>query len=275
MPEASNGYSLKDYFGGSNTEGYKSYKEGQQAGKYKDFNDYLSKSGGSTTGGNDIIQNAIKLNQQANQPAVQSLEASIPETSQRFTQQREQLSAERTPLETRYKNLLDSIKGNQKVAENRQTTTTANELARRGLSNTSGLFEQELTNAVNPITQQYSNQYTDVGLQGEGALRSLGNEISNTYTGETESLRAIRNAIAQLQSGAASTGITQGIQQTQFNQQQSAAQQAAARQAALDKAQQDFQKLVYETINLPESKYATGKPYYSPNSGGGVVDDGY
>src|SRR3990167_2450553 len=218
--------------------------------------DYYKSTGGGATGSNVA----------AVRPAVQSYEQSIPETQQAFTQQRTQLQAEQAPLEKRYANLLQSIKGNQQTAENRQTLATANELARRGISNTSGLFQQELASAVNPLTQQYSTQYTDVGLQGEAAQRQLANQLANTYTGETESLRAIRNAIAQLQAGAGQTDVAQGIQKSQFQKEQE-------RLASATKADEDYRKMIYENIDLPRTQYELNKPYYKPEEAGLTVAD--
>lgn len=176
-------YSLKEVFK-DNPQGYADYKSGQKAGKYSDYQGYLDSSGM----GNSVVQNAIKMNQEAVKPAIQSYEASIPEIQASSQQQRTQLQAEQGPLEQRYKNLLESIKGNQTTSENRQTLTTANELAKRGISNDSGVFQQELTNAVNPVTQQYTSLYANTGLEGEKAMRDLSNQVQNTYTGETLSL---------------------------------------------------------------------------------------
>ena len=42
------GYSLKSYFGGKETEGYRKYKEGQKSGKWIDLPDYIAKGGSSS-----------------------------------------------------------------------------------------------------------------------------------------------------------------------------------------------------------------------------------
>lgn len=112
-----------------------------------------------------ILRQQLSQQQNINKPAISSLEAS------------------RTPLQQRYDNLITSIKGNQTTAENRQTVTTQNELGQRGLLPSSTLAQQELTNALNPITQQYT------GLLGE-AEAGRGSELAN-----------IDKAIAALRSG--------------------------------------------------------------------------
>lgn len=123
-----------------------------------------------------------QLQQQAIQPAVSSLEAS------------------KSPLEQKYKDLLGQIKGNQTIAENRQTVSTKNELARRGISG-GGYYDQELTNALNPITSDFTGQYT------------------NTANQQNTDMSAINNAIAQLQAGAGKDAIDNAFRQLQLSEQ--------------------------------------------------------
>ena len=254
----------------------KQYAVNPQSGVWDD--NYFAKTyGGASSSGNggsqeDVIKRAIQMQQEANKPAVQSLEASIPEIQKNYQNQQQQLTTEKSSLKERYDNLLAGIKGNQTTAENRQTVTTRNELGRRGITGNSGLFEQTVTDAVNPITQQYTTLYKDTGLQGESAMRDLLNQITNLGSQQTEQERAVRNAVAQLQSGAASTGITQGLQQYSTQQQQAAAQAASEQQAKLAEREQALQELIYNTIQLPESQYAINKPYYKETGGSGSND---
>lgn len=232
-------------------------------GKYN--SDLLNKSSSSSSsGGNteDAIRRAIQMQQEANKPAIASLQASIPETTQKYATQRTQLEAEKDPLKMRYQSLLDQIKGNQTTAENRQTVTTSNELGKRGILGSSGVAQQEMTNALNPITQQYTGLYKDTGLAQESDLRSLQNTIASLLPQETADTRAIQNAIAQLTAGASSAGITQGLQTSQLNQNQS---QFDTTQNALKK-QQELADLIYKTISLPESQYKVNAPYYKPTT---------
>lgn len=218
-----------------------------------------------------LIQKSIQQYQEANKPAVASLEASIPETTAKYAQTRSQLEAKEKPLMDRYKNLLDEIKGNQQVAETRQTTTTNNELGRRGISNDSGVYEREMTNALNPITHQYTTLSKDAGLAQEDDLRALRDTIANLTTSEVGDNRAIRNAIAQLQSGAATQGIGLGQNLYQTNVQQQLAQQqieSEAKQRAIDNAMKQAQL----DLQTKQVNYETGKPYYQPASGGGGID---
>lgn len=203
--------------------------------------------GSSGMGGADsTIQRAIEMNQQAVRPAVESISAGIPETQAQFSQQRDQLNAEKQPLVDRYNNLISSLKGNQTTAENRQTVATRNEQGRRGITG-GGVYDQQLVDALNPITSEYTGMIKDTGLQQESDLRNLVNQVSNSYTQETSATRAIRNALAQLQAGAGQAGISQGIQQGQFNTAQS-------NNMNQFNTQQDMVRRLFNEVQLPESK---------------------
>jgi len=225
----------------------------------------LKRTQGSSTnpsGGSfeDIIKRTIAMQQEANKPAVQSLQASLPEIGQRFETARTQTEAQRKPLQERYSNLISEIKGNQASSENRQTVTTRNELGRRGLVG-GGLYDQTLTDAVNPITQQYTGILKDTGIAQEQGMQSIDQLIAQLTGQQVQEERGVNNSIAQLQSGAASQGIAQGSQQYQFNEQQAAAQRAAEEQSrqnsianALAQAQQQLTERSYNQISLPESQ---------------------
>lgn len=230
-----------------------------------------SSSSTSSTDPMALAQQMIKLQQEANQPAIQSLQGQIPETQAKYAQTRTQLQSQQPSIEQRYQNLLDQVKGNQQIAENRQTLTTNNELGRRGITGSSGIAQQEITNAVNPITQQYTGMAKDTSLAREDSLKQLQDQIANLTPQETADTRAINNAIAQLQSGAASQGIGQGLnlystnlsaQQADQARRDQQAQQAIANQLA--QAQ-----LANQTR---ETDYNVKRPYSSGGNGGGSGD---
>lgn len=173
-----------------------------------------SSSGNSSLNGLDmqsIINNAIKMQQETIKPAVAQLESTIKPTTQSFDTRATQLSAERQPLKDRYKSLIDTIKGNQTTSENRQTVATRNELGKRGIPLTSGVAEQEVVNAVNPITSEYSGLIKETGLKGEADLRDLENQITNLGLSKVDALNVINNAIATMKSNAGSQGIQTGL----------------------------------------------------------------
>lgn len=152
---------------------------------------------------------------QSNQPAIQSYEAS------------------KQPLQDRYKNLLDTIKGNQQVAENRQTVTTNNELARRGISNDSGVFQQEMTNVLNPLTAQYTGMQKDTLANQNIDMAAIDKAIAMLKTGNPE------NAISGgLQIGNQLQQAEQSANQLQLQQQQL---QEQSKQSAMANALQQLQ----------------------------------
>ncbi len=176
------------------------------------------------------IQNAMQMAQNAVQPAVQAIQAQA------------------SPLQQRYKDLIGSLQGQQQTETNRQTVTTNNELARRGVLGNSGLAEQEMTNALNPITSQYSGQ------------------IKDAYNQQNIDLAGLASQAAQLQSSAGLQGLSLGNNQYQFGQNfglaqknQGLDQQRLASQIAQQKAQQDYQDKIYRTISLPESQASIAK----------------
>lgn len=215
-------------------------------------------SGSSSSGGNsfeETLKRAQELQRQANEPIINSLQSSIPGIQQQYATQKSNLEAKKAPLKARYDNLISEIKGNQTVAENRQTVTTNNELGRRGILGSSGLAQQEITNAVNPITKGYTTLAKDTGLAGESALQGIDEQISGLSSQEIDTLRNVQNAIAQAQ--------TSGNQQALSSAQQivSQAQQQAAQDRALElqQKQQQFENdLATKKYNLSAKESSNG-----------------
>lgn len=189
--------------------------------------------GGSSYGGGgnweSTVQRAIELQKQAVQPAVTALQA------------------EKDPLKARYANLIAQIKGNQVQAEQKQTLATSNEMGKRGILPSSGLAQQEMVNAVNPITQQYT------GL------------LSNAQTEQESNLRGIDTAIAQLLAGAAQGGITTGAGIYQNEAQRALQQQQLAQQQQQQAIENALAQKQYEEVTKPMAQYELGKPYYKPD----------
>lgn len=153
---------------------------GGQTWKGNPGSDWSLEGGGNSGGGNvDVVGNAQKLldfQKTANAPVVASLQSQTP------------------GIQDKYKQLVDSIKGNQQVSTNRQTLVTNNELGKRGILNTSGLYGQEMSNSLTPIEAQYA------GL------------TANANAGSIQDLQDLALHIAQLQAGNPETAIQGGIQ---------------------------------------------------------------
>lgn len=166
-------------------------------------------SGASNSGGfnpQDIIKSAQQIQdfyKQQNQPVIAATEAS------------------KVPLKQRYDDLLNSIKGNQTTSENRQILTTNNELGRRGITGSSGLGQQEITSAVNPITQQYTGLIKDTTGQENIDIANIDKAIASLQAGNPES--AISTS-----TGLASAATTASQRQAEID--------AAAKQQAIDNA---------------------------------------
>lgn len=198
---------------------------------------------------NQAVQSAKAINDfqvQANQPAIAAYEAS------------------KTPLQDRYKSILDQIKGNQTSSENRQTLATNTELGKRGLASTSGVGQQELVNAVNPITAAYTGKYGEVAAQRESDIAEIQKAIAMLQSG---------NPAASIQAGI---GINQSVQSAnQFEQ------EMAMRQAQMDAENNRVEKNPYVTLSEGQTlfNYLTGQPVYTadktykPTAGGASATD--
>lgn len=169
-----------------------------------------------------LARQQLQLQQEANQPAVTSLQAQIPEVSQRFAGERQRLEAERQPLQQRYQNILDEIGRRERRETERVERTASQEYSRRGIPLSSTAFQEALNQARQPVSEFYTGQYRTTAQEGEAAQRELVNLIANLANQETEQQRAIRNTIAQLQAGGSREALSNAL--TQLQQQQQAQQ---------------------------------------------------
>jgi len=203
-----------------------------QVARYEREAGLSSGGGGGDGGGGNVLETAKQLlgfQQQANQPAIQSLQTQVGEVGQSFAGQRQRLESGIQPLKDRYNQILDEMKG-------RVSTDVSREYGRRGIPLSSGMFEQDLTSKINPLTR-------DIGLAREEGVRGIEGLIASLTGQETESKRNILNAIAQLQAGEPGGAITQAL--SLIGQQQQSQQQAAERA---------FQERQFQQISLPESQ---------------------
>ena len=239
-----------------------------RAAGYGSYTDYLNQGGmtsqqwqakSEASDPTAIIKRAIEMQQEANKPAVASLEAGIPEIQKTYQTARTQTEGQRKPLEDRYANLISEIKGQSAQMVNRQTVSTANELGRRGIVG-GGMYDQSFADSLNPINENSARLIKDTGISQEQSIQGINKLLADLTGQETSATRDVRNAIAQLQSGAASTGIQQGNQQYQFNTNQAMQQQQMEEEArqrsiqnALAQSQQNFAQQQYNQTTLPTS----------------------
>lgn len=233
------------------TEAYTGWGETEAAAdaKAKGLTDSSGKlksttSSGSTSGTDysSILKSSQEAAKAAIEPAVEALKSSLTTTQNKYSTLASQAAAGSTSLTERYNSLIDELKSKGTQSEQAQTKVTAGELGKRGIPLTSTLAQQEITNAVQPITSETASNIKSVGLAREDALGSLANTITNLGITGQEAEDAINTAIAQLYSGASSDAVSNALSLYQTNQ-----------NAAYNQSAQDLQKLIYNTITLPES----------------------
>lgn len=164
-------------------------------------------------------QRALDFQKTANAPVVASLQTQTP------------------GIQDKYKQLVDSIKGNQQVDQNRQTLATNNQLGARGILPSSGVYQQEQVNAQLPINAAYSGQ------------------LAQANTGSIQDLQQLALQIAQLQAGNPESAMSTGLQlgglqqsQNQFTQNLALQQAQLAQQAPLVGAQTTYQKALANSL---------------------------
>uniref|UniRef100_A0A6M3KU32 Uncharacterized protein n=1 Tax=viral metagenome TaxID=1070528 RepID=A0A6M3KU32_9ZZZZ len=230
-------------------------------------NTSTSGAGFTSTDPAQTIQAAIDALKKANEPAVASYQARIPEVQSAYTQARSQLQASQPSLEQKYQNLLDKIKGQQTADVAAQTNITAGELGKRGLTGSSTLAQQEIQNAISPLNVKYTGLTQETGLAQTDAMRELQNQIANLTPQEQADIFSINQAIGQLQSGAGQAGMTAGLNLYGTN----LSAQQAAEQAKADAAQQKIENaLAKQELNQPQFATASsGSGIYAidPNTG--------
>jgi len=201
-----------------------------------------STSSGNTTDYSSILKQQQEASQAAIAPAVEALKSSIPTTQAKYQALSTQASSEIEPLKQRYQTLIDELNAKGTQSEQAQTKVTAGEMGKRGIPLTSTLAQQEITNAVQPITSETASNIKTTGLQQESDLRTISNTLQNLGLSENEAVNAINTAIAQTQSGAGSDAISNALSLYQTN---TAASETAANQA--------LQNLIYKNVTLPSS----------------------
>lgn len=261
---ADQNYSLKEIFGGKDSEDYKNYKEGQKSGKWSDYNDYVSKGGSSSSGPSSNIQRLVEANRNAIRPAVESYQASLPETRATFENQRGNLNEQRSSLTDRFDNLINEIKGGFTRNREDAVRTTSNELGRRGILSSSGLADREIQNAVSPINTAESNAIRDVGYEREDQIRAINNAIESSYLNETNAVRAILNQLAGLESTAGLSGVSMGNTANQFDQTMRFNREQYAN--SLDQFNKNY------ALNKAQTDYMINKPYYAPDTSANMLE---
>jgi hypothetical protein len=141
-----------------------------------------------------------QFNVQANQPAIQALQAS------------------KTPLEDRYKSLVDSIKGQQAQSIQSATTRVTNELGRRGILPTSGFGEREIAGAVEPLSQAYTGQISQARAAQASDISNIDKAIATLQAGSPSESVSTALSINKLQNDLTQNQIANALAQRQFEE---------------------------------------------------------
>jgi hypothetical protein len=179
---------------------------------------WLNKNFGVQSEGDYNLKAATDAQNKAIQPAINSLQASIPETQNLYKSQEDYLKSQQAPLQQRYQNLLDSLTNKENVAKGEINTATSREFGKRGVPLSSGVYDQALLEKYQPTEQYYAGLQKETGLAREQDLMKLAYEISQVPIQQQQALRDIYNSIATVQTGAGKDAISNSIQTTQFGQ---------------------------------------------------------
>jgi len=190
-----------------------------------------------------IAKQQLQLAQEANKPAIASMEASIPEIQAATQSSKAALEASKAPLTERYQAIIDQLKGREQKETLAQQTALSQEYGKRGVPLSSGMFTQDLLGKTQNISQYYGGLQKETEASRSADLQDIATKISQLPIEETEKIRAVRNAIAQLQSGASSSAITNALDLYKNTISENRLQQA---QALAEKQ--------YSEVTLPESK---------------------
>lgn len=235
----------------------------------------------ASTGGLNPVQNseyeALRSQYQASQPQAAPVVDPIAQAQKFLEFQKtanqpvvQQLEASKAPLEQKYQDLVASIKGTGKVAQDRQTLATNNELGRRGILPTSGLYEQEQANAALPLQAQIASQLAQTGMAQNDDLTKLALQIAQLQAGNpSDAISGALNYGNQVQSA------NQFAQDLAYRQQQSQAdnEYRSAALAAQNQPQSPYVTLgegstLFDLLN-GRALYTAPKQYKATGGGGG------
>jgi hypothetical protein len=210
---------------------------------------------------NRAAQAQLDLYAKANQPAIESLNSSIPEIQNTYATERSRLAADKDPLNARYDQLIASIKGQQTSDTNSTVKNLAREYGRRGIPLSSTTFGDEQNAQLEPINQFYTGKTVDTNLAREQGLKQISDLITQLTGEETTSIRSVKNAIAQLQSGAANSALTNTNDLYKTNLQQALAQLGLDQTQKQNDITNSLAERTFNQYTLPLLNYTINKPY--------------
>src|SRR3990167_1341438 len=241
------------YAGWGETEALADYRATGGQGKRDPFAPSAAVAGAQPSL-SELSQELTRQRIAAAGPAIESLQASLPEIGQRYEAAGARLGAEQQPLLDRYQNLIGELKGRETKETATQAQALAQTFGRRGLTTEGGLYQGALAERTGDISQFYGGEIKKKTLAQQADVRDIRNQIAQLTEQRVTSERDVRNMIAQLQSQGASEAITQSLQQFQFQQDQALRQKIADFQQQQATRESAFQQRQFEQISLPESQ---------------------
>ena len=194
------------YAGWGETEALADYRATGGQGKRDPFAPSAAAAGAQPSL-SELSQELTRQRIAAAGPAIESLQASLPEIGQRYEAAGARLGAEQQPLLDRYQNLIGELKGRETKETATQAQALAQTFGRRGLTTEGGLYQGALAERTGDISQFYGGQIKETTLAQEADVRDIRNQMAQLTEQRVESDRAIRNQIAQLQAGGANQAI--------------------------------------------------------------------
>lgn len=211
--------------------------------------------------------NVRNLYSQTANPA-NALRDAMAKAESAFNEQSNVLKQREQPMKDRYTNLINTLKGQQTVAEGRQSVATTNELGRRGISMDSGVAQQQLTDQLNPITQSYTGLIKDTGIQREMDLLSLAEQIAALTGQRSQVMGGLASQIGQSEENRLNSMLNLAAQLTQMEEDK--------RRFGIGQQLSPFEKwrqdLISKIVNRGNNQ---SEPLYSPGSGEGTKANGY
>lgn len=152
----------------------------------------------------------------ANAPAIESLEASKAEIGEKFDVLQGQLEADKDPLNARYDNLVEQLRGREAKDTKRTSERVSTEFGVRGVDPRSGVFQTKLDTELSDISQFFAGAQKEVGFAREGDLKDIRDQIQTLGLEEIETFRDIDNEIARLKAAGAQLAQVRALELFKF-----------------------------------------------------------
>jgi len=164
---------------------------------------YYGTGRGSPQYSQNQANDALNQQKQLTQQAISTLQGQQPKIAEIYQGKQSYLQSQIDPTKQRYDALINDIKNQQQTAVEGQTRTTNQEYAKRGITNTSGAYQQGLQDTLLPVNRQYTGLVQQTGLQQEADIKALNDAIKLLGGEQSGAEISLAQAIANAQMGGA------------------------------------------------------------------------